>query len=91
MASFFRQVGRINGRLQVAAMPISNVAVRHDTMHPFYQYDNEQDGDNAVQWLFGRDDEEEAVDHDEQNNVIYMRNCPSCIRSAYYYIYRHTL
>jgi hypothetical protein len=39
MASFFREVGRRNGRLHVAAMPISNVAVRHDQMHPFYQYD----------------------------------------------------
>jgi hypothetical protein len=52
---------------------------------------SEQDGDTAVQWLFGRDDEGEAFDHEEQNNGVYMRNCPSCIRSAYYYIYPHTL
>ncbi|KAK9592209.1 hypothetical protein V6Z90_003355 [Aspergillus fumigatus] len=80
MASFFREVGRINGQLYVGATPISNVAVRHDPMHPFDQYDNERDGDNAVQWLFDRDAEDEAVDYDEQNNVIHMRNCPSCRR-----------
>ncbi|KAF4266688.1 hypothetical protein KXX33_002494 [Aspergillus fumigatus] len=68
MASFFREVGRINGQLYVGATPISNVAVRHDPMHPFDQYDNERDGDNAVQWLFDRDAEDEAVDYDEQNN-----------------------
>jgi hypothetical protein len=39
MASFFREVGRINGRLHVAAMPISNVAGGHDPAHRFNQYD----------------------------------------------------
>ncbi|GFF34065.1 hypothetical protein IFM46972_04106 [Aspergillus udagawae] len=84
MASF-REVGRINGRLHVAAMPISNIAGSHDLAHRFY---HEQDVDNIVQWLFSGHDEEEA-DHGEQNNVIYMRTCPSCIRSAYYACYPH--
>lgn len=48
---------------------------------------SERDGDNAVQWLFDRDAEDEAVDYDEQNNVIHMRNCPSCRRCAYSYMY----
>jgi hypothetical protein len=39
MASFFREVGRRNGRLHVAAMPISDGVIRHDPMHPFHQYD----------------------------------------------------
>ncbi|GFF44440.1 hypothetical protein IFM58399_07290 [Aspergillus lentulus] len=80
MASFFREVGRITGQLHVATIPISNGAIRQQPVHQFYQSDNEQDGDNAVQWLFGRDDEGEALDHEEQNNGIYMRNCPWCIR-----------
>ncbi|KAJ8181333.1 hypothetical protein LV157_006686 [Aspergillus fumigatus] len=85
MASFFREVSRINGQLYVGATPISNVAVRHDPMHPFDQYDNERDGDNAVQWLFDSDAEDEAVDYDKQNNTGKENGCVgSCSRRKDY-------
>ncbi|KAF7131070.1 hypothetical protein CNMCM5793_004057 [Aspergillus hiratsukae] len=50
-----------------------------EVRHLNHQYDNEQDTNNSLQWLFSNNDEEQPLLHEEQNNAIDM-GCPGCIR-----------